>query len=223
MSATIAITAWFTSIFDWVLSFIETPWVLLAIAIFTFVDGLFPIVPSESLVIAVAAISSTGKGPGLEWLVLAAAIGAFTGDQMAFTIGRKIPISRIPALNRGRGLRLVTKANATIHKRPAPLLFSGRFIPGGRVAVNVSAGAMGFPRPQFMKIDAFAALAWAAYSTLLGLTAGAYLADHPFIAAAVGVVLGVLFGLVVDRLFAWAEARRERRQAASPEDPATMD
>lgn len=205
---------WFNHLSGLVLNSVDSPWALLVIAAFCLIDGLIPAFPSESVIIAVAAISVAGQGPPLWLLILVAAGGAWLGDNLVFSLGRLIPVERIPFLNRGRGLELVTKANATIHKRPAPLLIAARFIPGGRVAVNVSAGAMGFSRRRFMQIDAFAVLLWASYSALLGLAAGAYLHDHPLIAAMVGVTLGVLFGVIVDRLFAWWQRRRARRAAA---------
>lgn len=205
---------WFAGVSDWILGMVDNPWVLVVIAAFCLVDGLIPAFPSESAIIAVVAISVAGQGPPLWALILAAAGGAWVGDQLVFSLGRLIPVERIPFLNRGRGLKLVTRANATIHKRPAPLLIAARFIPGGRVAVNISAGAMDFSRRAFMQIDAFAVLLWASYSALLGLAAGQYLHEHPLLAAMVGAMLGVLFGLIVDRAFAAWQRHRDRKLAA---------
>ncbi|HZK04382.1 MAG TPA: VTT domain-containing protein [Actinomycetaceae bacterium] len=201
---------WFSSLNDLVLSAVDQPWVLLVLIGFTIIDGFFPAVPSESIVIAVAAVSATGVGPPLWALILAAALGAFLGDQIAFTIGRLIPIERIPFLTRGRGAKLIAKVNATVFRRPAPLLIAGRFIPGGRVAVNISAGAMHFPRIRFVQIDIVAALLWAIYSTILGLAASAYLKDHPALSVAVGVGLGVMMGMLIERVHRLWETHRER-------------
>ncbi len=192
------------------------PWALVIVFLLAMIDGFFPVVPSESVVIAVATLSVTGAGPAIWALILVAAAGAFLGDQIAFTVGQLIPTHRIPFLNRGKGAQLVEKANALILQRPASLLIGGRFVPGGRVAVNVAAGAMGFPRRRFVVIDVVAVLLWASYSTLLGLAAGAYLNDHPLIAAVVGVTLGILMGLVVDRgIAAWHAWREKNAGAAS--------
>lgn len=196
---------------DLIAVIVAGPWVLPTVFLLAMIDGFFPAVPSESVVISVAAVSVAGAGPALWMLILVAAAGAFMGDQIAFSIGRAIPVERIPFLNRGQGLELVEKANAVILQRPAPLLVGGRFIPGGRVAVNLSAGAMDFPRKRFMQIDAVAALLWASYSALLGMTAGAYLHDHPILAATVGVVLGVGMGYLLDRGMTLWEKLRARQ------------
>nr|NLD39856.1 DedA family protein [Actinomycetales bacterium] len=207
MEVLATVLEWVRAFDDFLLGLVDGPLILLALLVFTTIDGFFPPVPSESIVIALAALSMTGEGPSLWVVIPVAALGAFLGDQIAFTIGRKIPVARIPFLNSGRGAELVAKANATVFRRPAPLLIAGRFIPGGRVAVNVSAGAMGFPRARFVRIDVVAAILWAIYSSILGLAAGAYLRDHPALSIVVGVLLGVLLGAIIDRIAVWWEKR----------------
>lgn len=214
------VLGWVGAFDDFIVSIIDSPLVLLVLLVFTAIDGFFPPVPSESIVIALAALSLTGAGPSL-WIVIpVAALGAFIGDQIAFTIGRRIPVTRIPFLNSGRGGELVAKANALIFRRPGPLLIAGRFIPGGRVAVNISAGAMGFPRRRFVQIDVVASLLWAIYSSMLGLAAGAYLKDHPAMSIVVGVALGVIMGGIIDRVSAWWETRRARNASTHPDTDA---
>lgn len=206
------------TILEWIAAFdalisgiVDSPWVLLSVFLLSMIDGFFPVVPSESVVIAVAAVSASGTdGPPLIILILVAAAGAFAGDQIAFSIGRLIPIERIGPLNRGKTRELVERANVHIFQRPAPLLIAGRFIPGGRVAVNISAGAMHFPRRAFVAIDAVAVMLWATYSAVLGRIAGSYFANHSLTAAGIGVVIGVLIGLVLERVLSWWDRRIDR-------------
>lgn len=212
---------WVEALDQVIVSLVDGPWILPVLILLATIDGFFPPVPSESVVIAIAALSVAGTGPPLWLLVPAAALGAFIGDQIAFTIGRRIPIARIPFLNSGKGAELVARANRVIFRRPAPLLIAGRFVPGGRIAVNISAGAMGFPRRRFMEIDAVAVVLWALYSTLLGIAAGAYLKDHPVLSVVVGVALGVLMGVVIDRVAAWRHQRKKRRASAEAEADGT--
>src|SRR5690606_11612430 len=75
------------------------------------------------------------------------------------------------------------------------------------VAVNMTAGAVGYPRSRFAAIDALAAVVWAGYSTLMGLGAGHVLHEHPVIAVVVGVVGGVTVGLGVDKLLGLVHRR----------------
>lgn len=186
------------------------PWVLLALAIFCLVDAIIPMVPSESLIITLVAISMSGGGQPIPAVIAAGAAGAWVGDQITFRIGRWIPLSKIAFMNTPRGLAMVEKVRKTIHRRVASLLVGARFVPGGRVAVNLSAGATDYPQLRFMRIDGFAVIFWACYAALLGAAAGAYLHNHPLLAAAVGVTLGVLMGLLLDRLISWWNARTAR-------------
>ena len=68
---------------DWVVALANAPWVYLALFALATIDGLFPPVPSESVVIALAALSVSAGTPNLALILLAAATGAFTGDQIA--------------------------------------------------------------------------------------------------------------------------------------------
>lgn len=191
----------------WVLGMADSPWLLVAVLVLATVDGFFPPVPSESVVIAVAVLAMTGDGPNLWLLVLVAAAGAFTGDVIAYTIGSKVPIDRLRVFRGRRGRASLAWARRALAQRGTVLILSARFIPIGRVAVNMTAGAVRFPRPRFILIAAIAAIMWGGYSTLLGMGAGVFLHDHPLIAITVGVAGGVLLGFVVDAVLRWVHRR----------------
>ncbi|MFC7406554.1 DedA family protein [Georgenia alba] len=190
-----------------VLSLGASPWVLVAVVVLATIDGFFPPVPSESIVIAVAVISVAGDGPSLWLLVPAAAIGAFAGDLIAYSIGSKIPVDDMRVFRGPRGSAALERAKRTLARRGTVFILSARFVPIGRVAVNMTAGAVGYPRPRFVIIAAIAAVVWAGYSTLMGVGAGHFLHEHPLVAVAVGVVGGVLAGILVDKLLGLVHRR----------------
>lgn len=192
---------------QFVLGLTDSPWVLVAIVVVATVDGFFPPIPSESVIIAVAALTVTGQGPSLWYVAIAGAIGAFCGDLIAYTIGSKVPIDRLRMLSSPRGQRSLAWARRALARRGTVFILSARFIPVGRVAVNMTAGAVGFPRRRFVIIAAFAALIWGAYSTGLGMSAGIFFHEHPLIAVAVGVAGGIVMGLALDRVLAYAQQR----------------
>jgi len=192
---------------EFVLGLAGSPWILLAVTVLATIDGFFPPVPSESIVIAVAALSVSGDAPSLWFLVLAAAVGAFTGDLIAYTIGTKVPIEELRFLRGRRGRATLAWAKRALAHRGAVYILSARFIPIGRVAVNMTAGAVGYPRKRFIGIAAVAAVVWGGYSTLMGLGAGVFLHDHPLIAVAVGVAGGVAAGFAVDKLLGLVQRR----------------
>lgn len=200
---------------EWVLAMAGSPWILLAVWALSTIDGFFPPVPSESVVIAVAVLAMTGDGVNLWLLIAAAAAGAFCGDLIAYSIGRKIPVERLRIFQGRRGVAAIAWSRRTLAQRGTVFILSARFVPIGRVAVNMTAGAVGFSRPRFVIIAAIAAVVWGGYSTLLGMGAGVFLHDHPLIAVAVGVVGGVLLGFVVDAVLKRVHARVARRLRTS--------
>lgn len=196
---------------DLVLQAVASPWLYPAMFAVALMDGFFPPVPSETVLVASAAVAASGDRPDLLALGLVAAAGAAAGDNIAFAIGRRAGTSRFAWMRRPRVAGALGWAGAALDRRGAGLILGARFIPVGRVAVNLSAGALAYPWRRFAMLSVAAGLCWAAYSIAIGLLAGAWLKDQPLVGAALGIVLAVGIGLLVDRLL----AVRARRVAAS--------
>ncbi|EYR63225.1 hypothetical protein N866_01945 [Actinotalea ferrariae CF5-4] len=207
-----------TTATEWVLALVGSPWAFVALWVLATLDGFFPPVPSETVVIALAAVSAATGRPELWLVVVVAALGAFTGDQVAFAIGRRLPLQRIPVLRGERAGRALDRARLALAARGASYIIAARFVPIGRVAVNMTAGAAGYSHRRFTALAAFGSVVWALYSTALGVGAGVWLHDRPLVAAALGVVVGLVLGLVVD-----AVLRRvmERLRGRGPEGTVT--
>ncbi|MCL3859989.1 DedA family protein [Actinotalea sp. K2] len=183
---------------DWVLALTGSPWVLLALYAFATIDGFFPPVPSESVLIALAALAVSTGEPNLWLLVAVGSAGAFTGDQIAYSIGRRIPVHRHPALQGPRTQRTLRWAEHALSSRGASFIIAARYVPVGRVAVNMTAGSVGFDRRRFSVLTAIAAVTWSLYSVLLGVGAGVWFRDNPLLAIVAGVIGGVLLGLLIE-------------------------
>ncbi|RHA44132.1 DedA family protein [Cellulomonas rhizosphaerae] len=215
---------------DWALALAGSPWVFVVMYTFATIDGFFPPLPSESLVIALAAMSASSGEPNLAILLVVAALGAFTGDQIAYQIGTRVHVRNLRLLRSKRGQASLDWAEHALDRRGASFIIAARYIPVGRVAVNMSAGALGYPRRRFVVLTAVAAVMWAAYSAAIGIASGAFLQGHPVIAVGVGVVGGVILGFLVDWVLRrWhgrhGEGRHEVPQegAARPAEAAAGD
>jgi len=188
------------SIEDAVLSLTTSVWIYLAVFGVTIVDGIFPPVPSESIVIASATTWEQTRHPLLWAIWIAAAAGAWCGDQIAYSIGRTINVRRIPFLKGQKAKVTLDWAEHALEHRGTAFILAARFIPVGRVAVNLTAGALRYPRRRFMMIDAIAAVLWATYGCALGVWAGNLVHDSLLLSIGIGVVGGVVLGYVVDRI-----------------------
>src|SRR5664280_1113150 len=131
---------------NWILALAASPVVYLGMYLFATIDGFFPPIPSESLAIALAALSVSSGQPNLALIILVAGAGAFTGDQIAYTIGKRLNTRRIPFRAGPRTQKTLDWAKLTLARRGASVILAARYIPVGRVAVNMTAGAVGYPR-----------------------------------------------------------------------------
>jgi membrane protein DedA with SNARE-associated domain len=185
-------------VYDWLLALAGSPWVYLALFSVATIDGFFPPVPSEPAVIALAALSMASGTPDLGLVLLVAMAGAFAGDLIAYAVGSRIDLRRIRILQNPRGQRAVSGAEHALARRGTSLILAARFVPVGRMAVNLTAGAIGYPRRRFVGLTALAAVTWSVYSIAIGLLAGAWVRDRPLVAIAVGVAGGILIGFALD-------------------------
>ena len=189
---------------------VTSPWLYLVLFAVTVIDGFFPPVPSETLLVAAAAVAaSTGEG-NLLLLGAIAAIAAAIGDNIAFAIGRGLGTTRFRWMRRPRVAAAFAHARLALDRRSATLILGARYIPVGRVAVNMSAGALAFPWRRFVPLSLIGGLSWSVFSIAIGLLAGAWIKDQPLLSAGLGIVMALVIGLVIDRI---AAARRRREPA----------
>lgn len=211
------------SLDQWATALAGSPWILAIILAFVIIDAFFPPVPSESLIIAVAALSAASGGPSLWLLVLVAAVGAFVGDLIAYAIGAKINVRRLRFMRSRQMQAAFAWADRALTQRPAPLIIAARYIPVGRVAVNMTAGTLRYPLTRFVPLAGIAAVTWAGYSTIIGVGAGAWLHEQPVLAVVLGVVGGTLIGFVVDWVLGRVLRVRSRGHASQVAEPAVAE
>jgi membrane protein DedA with SNARE-associated domain len=93
-------------------------------------------------------------------------------------------------------------ARLRLERRAALVLFTARFIPFARLAVNLTAGATRLPAPRYLAVAALAALAWALYQALVGAVVATLVPGGPVAAVVVSVAVAVGLGLAVDAVLA---------------------
>src|SRR5659263_634100 len=109
----VRVTDLISAVSDWAVALAGTPWVFLALYAFAMIDEFFPPIPSESVIIALAALFVSSDSPDFWILGAVAAAGAFTGDQIA---GKHVPIRRLRFMQGERLQKAITWAeNALEH------------------------------------------------------------------------------------------------------------
>ncbi|MGG5171938.1 DedA family protein [Pseudarthrobacter sp. J1738] len=198
-------------------------WIYPVLMFFCFIDGFLPILPSETLIVALGALSVGSGEPNMLLVMLAGALGAIAGDNMAYLLGRKIGVERFAWMRRPRIQKALGWARYELDKRGAMLIFTARYIPVGRVAVNWIAGTTAYPRRRFVILDILASVTWVAYSAGIGMLAGRWVHNHPLLGVAIAIVFAIILGFVVDHaitlLHRWRDkkdAERAARTAGTP-------
>ena len=187
-------------------------WAYAIVFVLAVLDAVVPVVPSETAVITAGVVASAGD-LNLGLIIAAAAAGAFIGDNSAYLIGRRFGTRVKERFFSGeKARRRVAWAETQLGKRGGELIVVGRFIPGGRTAVTLSAGTLRYPWPRFVLFDAVAALGWATYASLLGYLGGRAFEDAPWkgLVLAIGIAFAVAGGVELVR---WALKRRRRVDA----------
>lgn len=183
---------------DFILAAAGQPWVLFLVFACCVIDGFFPPIPSESVVVGLAAVAATADVPNPAFLAAAAAAGAFLGDNIAYLIGRRAGTRRWAWMRGPRMQRAFRWAGTELRKRPASLILVARFVPIGRVAVNLTAGATHFPRSRFVGLTVLSAVLWATYSVAIGLFFGQWFEENRLLGVVVAVVCAIGLGILVD-------------------------
>jgi membrane-associated protein len=170
-------------------------------------DALIPVLPSETAVIALGVATAGGIHPRIAVLVGLASLGAFLGDNAAYLVGRRFG----PAVSRRvfageRGERRRDWAQRSLARYGIRIIVACRFIPGGRTAVTLTCGLIGYPRCRFVFGTALAGILWASYAFLLGRIGGQAFEGRPWAGLLVGLGLTVAVSGVIEAV------RRIRRQ-----------
>lgn len=175
-------------------------WVLPALFLLATFDAVLPPVPSDSVVITLAAFGVATGSPHLIALGVVAALGAFLGDNLTFVLARRSRLRGLRDSPRPKLRQAFLRGERELDRRGGLAIVIARYIPVGRVAVNVTAGASTFGHRRFVMLSGFAAVSWATYSVAIGALAGHWVKDNPLLGAIGAIVLAGILGLLVDRI-----------------------
>jgi membrane-associated protein len=191
----------------------DSAWTYLLLFAFALLDSVIPLVPSETAVILAGVLAADGRLQ-LGYVILAAALGAVAGDNIAYAIGRwaRPWIERRFRSDKARA-RLAW-AERLLRRRGIVLVVMARFIPGGRTAVTISAGMLRMNRAAFLVATVVAGSLWACYGALLGYFGGKAFEEEPWkgFVLAFGIALGV--SMLVETV-RWRLRRRRHATATT--------
>ena len=199
-----------TEFFDSLKEFSSSPWFYVIIYVIAVLDSVLPIVPSETLVI-IGGVSAGLGDLSIVLVILAAGLGAFTGDNMSYLIGRRASVAVTRRYERTeKGKRRLETVIHQIHERGGLLLITARFIPGGRTILTLSCGITRQDRKWYATWIGIATTIWALYASLLGFIGGKTFEENHTLAFVVAFGTAVSVTVVIELVRAGIKRLRRR-------------
>ncbi|CAN7350128.1 DedA family protein [Microbacterium maritypicum] len=177
---------------------LASPWSLAVMSLLVVGDAFFVVVPGEVAVTALGAVAVTTGSPPLWAVVICAAVAAAVGDACCYLIGRSVGTERWRWMRMPRVQQALVWARRRLDGGMATVLFTARFVPFARLAINLVAGASRIHPPRYLALVALAATGWALYQAAVGAAVAAILPGGPLVAVPVSIVLAIGLGAVID-------------------------
>jgi membrane protein DedA with SNARE-associated domain len=182
------------------------------LALLVTVDGPFPVVPSEPLLMTAAAVSIGSNDVMMTaGLVLAAFLGSTAGDHMMFALGRTSQRFKKPG---DGGVARWVRHNVV--DRPVLTILGARFLPGGRLLSTTAAGRYGLELRRFTPCSLASSALWTGYMIGTGLLVGPITKGDPIR----GLLVGCAMAAITAGMYALASRvyRLVQRRRASAEE-----
>ncbi|MFG6403360.1 MULTISPECIES: DedA family protein [unclassified Microbacterium] len=186
-----------------------SPWALPLMFLLVVGDAFLVLIPGEAAVTIFGALAVSTGSPPLAAVIGVAGAAALMGDVGCYLIGRWVGLDRWRWMRAQRVQSAFGWARDRLDRRTAVVLFTARFIPFARLAVNLTAGAARISAPRYFLVAGLAAFGWAAYQALIGAAVAALVPGGPVVAVIVSVVVAVGVGLLIDVV----STRRGKRAA----------
>jgi membrane-associated protein len=194
-------------------------WIYLALWGFAALDGFFPAVPSETLVVTAGVFAATGE-PTLWAVIVVAAAGAFVGDHVSYALGRGAGGRLLDRLQPGTKRHAMSLwARRALGERGGLVLVVARYVPGGRTAVTLTMGSVRYPLRKFSLFAGLAAISWGIYCALVGYVGGKAFEDNPL----KGVILGIGLALAVTLIVEVVRHQLRKRQPRPEVEPELVE
>ncbi len=177
-------------------------WAYVAVFALVFGDAVCALLPGETTLNAAATLAADGS---LRlWLVIVAgALGAVVGDSAVFWIARAGSKRFAAQVDKARSNPKVQSVLGFMGSSAPLLLVAGRYVPGVRLAVNVTMGASDIAYRRFLVWSSLGGTLWAIYTCVLAYLVATALSGFPLASVVISgaittIAIGVLF-LVVRR------------------------
>ena len=179
-------------------------------------NAVLPVLPSETAIITLGVATAGSADPRIALLIACSAAGAFLGDNLCYLLGRRFgPRIERRFFRSEKGARRRAWAERSLERYGMPLIIVCRFIPGGRTAVTLCCGIVGYDRRRFVIATAAAGVIWASYSFFIGRLGGRAFEDKPWAGLLLAFGISVAVSGLIEAVRRIRSARRARGRAVT--------
>lgn len=170
---------------------LHSVWLLPSLMVMIGVDGPFPVLPSETLLMSASA-AAFGRHDAVAVMGLfgAALVGSVVGDLLVFGLGRSSHRLLARTVDVECGLSRWVQRHLAV--RPGAALVGARFVPGGRLVSTAAAGRFGLSLRRFLPWSIASSAAWSIYMLAIGMLLGPLTGGNPLLSLLAGAVMAVL-------------------------------
>ena len=178
------------------------------------------VIPGSTVILALSALVPGGELT-LQWVLLAAVLGAVLGDGSAYWLGHRSQREILSAWPLNKYPRVVAQSEEFFNNWGVWAVFFARFVPPIRAFVPITAGSLGMPPGRFYAVNIPAILIWALAHVLPGVLAVAVLDRYGVFRHTGGSAKHhwlplILGGAMVLALAVWTIRRRHGGNAIEP-------
>jgi membrane protein DedA with SNARE-associated domain len=176
------------------------------------------VIPGSTIILALSALVPSGQLK-LQWVLLAAILGAVLGDGSAFWAGHRTQREILSAWPLSNYPQVIARSEAFFRRWGTWAVFFARFVAPVRAFVPVTAGALGMQPSRFYAVNIPAILLWAPAHVLPGVLAISALHEYGGIPRHVSLkhywIIAVIAVALIVAVAGWA-VRRWRGSIVEP-------
>ncbi|HEX6162291.1 MAG TPA: DedA family protein [Vicinamibacterales bacterium] len=199
--------------FNWIAGII-TSLGYAGVAFLTFLEHVFPPIPSE-LILPLAGYVAASGDLTVAMVIATGTVGSLAGSTLWYAIGRKVGEQRLRAWidQHGKWLTLgqhdIDRATAWFERRGKIAVLIGRLLPGIRTFVSLPAGFSRMPWVTFLAYSTAGTLAWTAALVYAGVQL-----KHNFalVSDRIDIATNVVF-VVLGAMLAWRYVKCWRKRS----------
>lgn len=185
-------------------------WAYVVIWLMIALDGVIPVFPGETTLTVGATLAATGD-LHIMLVILAGILGAATGDGIVYAIGRGGQGRIEHLVLRFAGEKNLTTARGYFDRNVPLALMFGRFVPGLRLLISLTAGARPVPLRRYAVWELVGCTLWSLQVSLLAYFLRSALDGRALLSMLIsGAITAAVVAVIASR-----ERRRARREASA--------